>query len=448
MASSGVSISYYLRLVRGNLNFRRLWIAQIVSENGDWFYTLAIYNLLLDLTGKASSVALALVLQVLPLTLLGPLAGMVNDRFSRRKIMIATDLLRMVIVACMLLVRSRGSVWVIYPLLFLETVMVAFFEPARSAVIPNIVAESDVIAANTLSSATWSFDLAIGSVLGGIVAAWLGRGAVFMLNAFSFVVSALLIGRMQFVESHADEASRHPEDQRAGWSSIRAGFRYIARDPKLAAVVSLKAGVSILGASWVLLPVMGERIFPVAIDGISHSRAALFGMSLLMGARGVGALLGPLFASHWTGQRQSSLRMGGWYRISTAGKCPQCLVCLCCNCPRARRHFDGLGVFHHTSASEYPRPLPGKSLRRGPRNFHVRACGLNMDCRAGDRHRGSSASCGGRDRGSHVCASGTMGSRTASVAIGVTPQSQIYNLGATTQPTSVLPAVTTDVAPC
>lgn len=310
MASSGISLSNYLRLVRGNPNFRRLWIAQIVSENGDWFYTLAIYSLLLDLTGKASSVALALVLQVLPHTLLGPLAGMVNDRFSRRKIMIATDLLRMVVVACMLLVRSRGSVWVIYPLLFLETVMVAFFEPARSAVIPNIVAEGDVIVANTLSSATWSFDLAIGSVLGGIVAAGLGRDAVFVLNALSFAVSALLISRMHFVESHADEMNRHPEDQGAGWSSIRAGFRYIARDPKLAALVSLKAGVSILGASWVLLPVMGERIFPVAMAGISHARAALFGMSLLMGGRGVGALLGPLLASRWTGQRESSLRLG------------------------------------------------------------------------------------------------------------------------------------------
>jgi MFS family permease len=241
---------------------------------------------------------------------LGPLAGVVNDRFSRRKIMIATDLLRMVIVACMLLVRSRGSVWLIYPLLFLETVMVAFFEPARSAVIPNIVAESDVIVGNTLSSATWSFDLAIGSVLGGVVAALLGRDAVFVLNALSFAVSALMISRMDFVESHADEANRHPEDQGAGWSSIRAGFKYIVRDPRLAAVVSLKAGVSILGASWVLLPVMGERTFPVAITGISHARAALFGMSLLMGARGVGALLGPLFATHWTGQRESNLRLG------------------------------------------------------------------------------------------------------------------------------------------
>ncbi len=198
MASTGVSIGSYVRLVRGNANFRRLWLAQIVSENGDWFYTLAIYSLLLDLTGKASSVALALVLQVLPHTLLGPLAGMVNDRFSRRKVMIVTDLLRMVIVACMLLVRSRGYVWVIYPLLFLETVMVAFFEPARNAVIPNVVDEQDVIVANTLSSATWSFDLAIGSMLGGIVAAWLGRDAVFAINSLSFAVSALLISRMTF----------------------------------------------------------------------------------------------------------------------------------------------------------------------------------------------------------------------------------------------------------
>lgn len=310
MASSGVSFSNYARLVRGNANFRRLWLAQIVSENGDWFYTLAIYSLLLDLTGKASSVALALVLQVLPLTLLGPLAGMVNDRISRRKVMIASDMLRMVIVACMLLVRSPRTVWVVYPLLFLETVMVAFFEPARSAVIPSITAVDDVIVANTLSSATWSFDLAIGSVLGGVVAAWLGRDTVFVLNALSFAVSAWLISRMSFVESHADEANRHPEDRAVGWSSILAGLKYIVHDPKLAALVSLKAGVSVLGTSWVLLPVMGERVFPTPISGMSHARAALFGMSLLMGARGLGALLGPLFASHWTGQREVKLRRG------------------------------------------------------------------------------------------------------------------------------------------
>src|SRR5271165_2594264 len=319
MAASGVSITNYLRLVRENANFRRLWLAQIVSENGDWFYTLAIYSLLLDLTGKASSVAMALVLQVLPHTLLGPLAGVVNDRFSRRKVMIVTDLLRMVIVACMLLVRSRGFVWVIYPLLFLETVMVAFFEPARSAVIPNLVDEQDVIVANTLSSATWSFDLAIGSMLGGIVAAWLGRDAVFVINSLSFAASALLISRMSFVESHADAANRHAEDRVAGWSSIRAGFRYIVRNPKLAALVSLKGGVGIVGTSWVLFPVMAMRVFKLPIAGLTPERAALFGMSLLMGARGVGALVGPLIASRFTGQHENRLRIGVLCGFSIGG---------------------------------------------------------------------------------------------------------------------------------
>jgi MFS family permease len=319
MTSSGVNLRNYVRLVRGNANFRRLWLAQIVSENGDWFYTLAIYSLLLDLTGKASSVALALVLQVLPHTLLGPLAGTANDRVSRRKVMIVSDLVRVVIVASMLLARARGSVWIVYPLLFLETVMVAFFEPARSAVIPNIVPEEDVIVANTLSSATWSFDLAVGSVLGGIVAAWVGRDAVFALNSLSFLISALLIARMRFVESHADAASRHPDDQVAGWSSIHAGFRYITRDPKLVALVSLKGGVSIVGTSWVLFPVMAERVFTVPVSGLSPARAGLIGMSLLMGARGLGALFGPLVASRWTGQREASLRLAVLYGFLLGG---------------------------------------------------------------------------------------------------------------------------------
>src|SRR4051812_21779411 len=183
MAAKSVSLFEYWRLTRENRNFRRLWSAQIISEIGDWFYTLAIYSLLLEYTGKASSVALALILQVLPQTFIGPIAGVVNDRISRRKVMITADLCRMVIVGCMLLVRSARMVWLVYPLLFLETVMWSFFEPARSSVIPNVVDPDDIVVANTLSSTTWSFNLAIGSTVGGVVAALLGRNAVFALNA-------------------------------------------------------------------------------------------------------------------------------------------------------------------------------------------------------------------------------------------------------------------------
>ena len=113
-ATSTITFASYVRLLRGNRNFRRLWMAQIVSEIGDWFYTLSIYTLLLQLTGHAGSVALALVLQVLPQTFAGPTAGMVNDRLKRKHVMIGADLIRFVVVLAMLLVRSRSTVWLIY----------------------------------------------------------------------------------------------------------------------------------------------------------------------------------------------------------------------------------------------------------------------------------------------------------------------------------------------
>src|SRR2546426_10074249 len=184
--ASSVSLSAYARLLRQNRNFRRLWMAQIVSEIGDWFYSLAIYSLLLQLTGRASSVALALVLQVLPQTLVGPASGVINDRLRRKHVMIAADFGRMLIVLCMLFVRSKEMVWLVYPLLVAETLLAAFFEPARSSVIPNIVEREDVVLANTLSSTTWSLNLMIGATLGGAIAALLGRDAVFILNALSF----------------------------------------------------------------------------------------------------------------------------------------------------------------------------------------------------------------------------------------------------------------------
>lgn len=199
-AAASISFASYWLLLRGNRNFRRLWLAQIVSEIGDWFYTLSIYTLLLQLTGRASSVALALVLQVLPQTFVGPTAGVVNDRLRRKHVMIAADLVRFGVVLVMLFVRSRSRVWFVYPLLLAETIMAAFFEPARSAVIPSIAVKEEILIANTLSSATWSVNLLIGASVGGVVAAFFGRDAVFILNALSFLVSAMLIRGMRFVE--------------------------------------------------------------------------------------------------------------------------------------------------------------------------------------------------------------------------------------------------------
>jgi len=307
---SPISLPAYLRLVRRNHNFRRLWAAQIVSEIGDWFYSLAIYSLLLQLTGQARSVGLALVLQVIPQTLFGPLSGIVNDRIRRKRVMITSDLARAVIVFAMLLVRSRSTVWLVYPLLFLESVMWAFFEPARTAVIPNITSEEDFILANTLSSTTWSLNLVAGAALGGIALALLGRNASFVLNALSFLVSAFFLSRMHFEEPHAASSSKLRVGELLDYSPLLAGLRYVRRDARLFATVLVKTGLAQMGVSWVLFTVMGERVFPLHWPGLEPQRGAVLGMSFLMGARGVGALFGPLGAARWAGHREDRLRLG------------------------------------------------------------------------------------------------------------------------------------------
>src|ERR1700722_10061577 len=252
-----ITISSYWRLVRTNRNFRRLWMAQIVSEIGDWFYTLSIFTLLLELTGHASSVALALVLQVLPQTLVGPMAGVVIDRLKRKHVMIAADIVRFVVVLAMLFVRSRSTVWLVYPLLLAETTMAAFFEPARGAVIPNIAAEGEILVANTLSSATWSVNLLIGAAIGGVVAAFFGRETVFILNALSFLTSAVLIGGMHFAEPHAEAAAPLRPRDLVDFSPVMEGIRYIRSHPILVRAVFSKAGEFMVGPSWVIFTVMG-----------------------------------------------------------------------------------------------------------------------------------------------------------------------------------------------
>jgi MFS family permease len=310
LAAPSISLGSYSRLLRSNRNFRRLWMAQIVSEIGDWFYTLSIYTLLLQLTGQASSVALALVLQVLPQTLVGPTAGVVNDRLRRKHVMIAADLVRFAVVLAMLLVRSRSMVWLVYPLLLAETVMAAFFEPARSAVIPNIAAVGEVLIANTLSSATWSVNLLIGASVGGLVAAFFGRDTVFILNALSFLASALLIAGMRFAEPHAESAAPLRARDLVDFSPVLEGIRYVRSHRTLLPTVFAKAGELMIGPSWVIFTVMGAHEFAVHWRNVDAARGAMLGMSILLGGRGLGALAGPLISARWAGRSDRRLQLG------------------------------------------------------------------------------------------------------------------------------------------
>lgn len=300
------SLAAFARLVRGNANFRRLWCAQIISEIGDWLYVVAVYSLLLEYTGQASSVGTAVVLQLLPQVLIAPVAGVINDRLSRKSVMIFADLARMVIVLGMLLV-SAERVWLVWLLLFLETIMWAVFEPGRSAVVPVLCPEEDErLVANALSSTTWAVNFAIGAGIGGLLTYQFGREALFVMNGLSFVLSAWFLARMKFAEPHTNA------DRRLGWrellpfQEIRDGFQYVWSDPRLKATLGVKAGMGLLGAHWVLLPLYGERVFQVG----SGAHAGALGMSVLLMSRGIGALCGSLFSGAWAQNHQERLRGG------------------------------------------------------------------------------------------------------------------------------------------
>jgi MFS family permease len=262
---------------------------------------------------------------VLPQTFAGPTAGVVNDRLSRKAIMIGSDIARFFVVLGMLLIRTPAMVWLVYPLLLLETIGAAFNEPAHSAVIPNLVEERDVLSANAIGSITWSFCLSVGSALGGVTAVLLGRDAVFLLNAVSFLVSAWLIRRMQFEEPHTEGLPALRVRDLIDFTPVMEGFRYILSDRRLLAAVFVKCGIGFLGANNVLLPILGQRVFPVNLAGHNAQSAATLGMSMLMGARGAGALIGPMVSGRLAGDRHQRLRIGIFFGFLLAAAGYICL---------------------------------------------------------------------------------------------------------------------------
>jgi hypothetical protein len=170
--------------------------------------------------------------------------------------------------------------------------------------------EDEVLVANTLSSATWSVNLLIGAAVGGVVAAFFGRDTVFILNALSFLTSAFLISGMRFAEPHAEGAAPLRPRDLVDYSPVLEGIRYIRNHPTLLPAVFAKAGELMVGPSWVIFTVMGAREFALHGRGIDAAGGAMLGMSILLGGRGLGALVGPLVAARWADRSDRRLRLG------------------------------------------------------------------------------------------------------------------------------------------
>jgi Na+/melibiose symporter-like transporter len=295
-ASSG-----YLELLRSNRDFRNLWLGQVVSQLGDWFDTIALYTLVLALTGSGRAIGLVLVARFLPSFIMGALSGVVADRFDRRAVMIISDILRAFVVLGFLLVRRADQMWLVYVLTVLQLVFSTFFEPAKTAAIPSIVAPRELVAANTISSVTWSVMLTMGAAIGGAVTGWFGTNAAFVLDSLTYVASAVLVASVRFPKRPARAKSRLTIGKALGLTDTLEGARYVMKRPRVFALLMVKPAWGVGGGILALLAVFGERIFTVG------GRAAT-GIGVLYAARGVGTAIGPLAARRFAGETRKQMQ--------------------------------------------------------------------------------------------------------------------------------------------
>ena len=298
----------YLTLLRQNRNYRYLWLGNVVSLLGDWFNLIASAELITDLSNSGVAISSLFLARFLPLFFVSPLAGVLADRYSRRAIMIVSDLLRAMTVLGFLLVRTTEQIWLLYALTILQFVLSALFTPARSAIIANVVPQKDLVTANALDAFTWSSMLALGSFLGGLATAVFGARTAFILDSLTFLLSAWWISRVIV-------PSRQASVPGGGWFDFIDGFRYLWSVPFILGISLVKAAGSLIWGSVNVLEVtFANDIYAInaptllAALHIEDGGTAALGVIYMMSGLGTG--LGPLLMRRWLGDSRSRMLWG------------------------------------------------------------------------------------------------------------------------------------------
>lgn len=299
----------YLELLRSNTNFRRLWSGMVVSYLGDWFNTIALYTLVTKLTGSPLALGAVFATKMLSWAVVAPVAGVIVDRFNRRRLMIGADLVRAVVVLGFLLIDDPSDVGWLYTLIAAQVIVGSVFIPAKSASIPNITSPRELLTANAISSATWSTMLAVGAALGGFVTDWLGTSAVFYIDSATYLLSAFFIF-----------GTRIPQETEVGQKGllrsaareIMDGWKHVRSHPRIRRITFAKATWAVGGGALVYtLALIGDRVAPEAIAA---------GIGVLFMARGIGTGVGPVIArALFTDRRRWPTVIGG--AIAFSGVC-------------------------------------------------------------------------------------------------------------------------------
>jgi len=275
-----------LRLLRRAPGFRLLFFATAASGLGTWLAVIALTVDVFDRTHSATWVSALLVADFLPPIAIGLAFGPLVDRLSRRRLMIAADLVRLAVFAALPFADSATTTVALAAVAGFAT---GFFRPASYAGLPNLVAETDLAQANSLLRSAEYLTMTIGTLLGGAIAAAWGPEVAYGLNAATFLVSAALIAR---IPARLLQAARAVS--RGHWRDVGQGFAIVFRSRPLLAVF----------VSWSLIALASGMInvAEIVLAKISFSAGSL-GFGLMWAASGLGLAIGGLYAASWLRQR-------------------------------------------------------------------------------------------------------------------------------------------------
>ena len=296
----------YLRLIYSNPDFAKLWAAQLVSLLGDWFNTIVISALISVYTSGSGYQGLAvsgyLIARLLPPLLMRPLAGVLADRFDRKRLLIVSDVLRALAVLGLLFTTQGPELLpLIYVFTIIQFLISSLFEPARNALMPSVLYRHQLIIGNTLSSITWSAMLAVGAIFGGIIAELFGTQTALVIDALTFLVSAAIVMTLTVPAQPRSEIGQPPRRRRdKSQRTFADGIRYLLRHPPTAAALFVKSGLSITTVD-ALLIIYGTQVFVLGEQGITS-------MAILWSAFGFGAIIGPLITNRFSDDSVRVLR--------------------------------------------------------------------------------------------------------------------------------------------
>jgi MFS family permease len=290
-------IKPYYNLVKHNTDYRRLWLAQIVSNFGDWFGLLAVYAIIIRYSGSELLLGLIIVVKMLSLAFSSPIAGFLTDRFNRRQLMIISDVARGILVLGFILITTADLLWLAYVITAVQMVFSAIFEPAKTSSIPNVTTPKELVIANILSAASWSIIFTTGMAVGGFATAYLGTDLVFVINAITYGISGIFIYRAAIPQKMMSAEEKH--ENRNPLKGIFEGFRFLNNNRNVLRPALAKATFTMcMGALVYMLIIVAEEVLMMGS----------IGLGILYAARGLGTGIGPVLG------RRFFLKESGWIR--------------------------------------------------------------------------------------------------------------------------------------